>query len=296
MKTVRELMIEAGIDRRIHKAPVFAPEGQYLGHGDTVPGVFALRPEGGRPIPGIAVGSRYTVLQNLELADLADAVYERFDNGAPPEIQVWGAERVTVRLPFSRFSVGLTGQDVTESRIRIDNRHGDGGVQVFLDELRLVCKNGMKRLIRVASRVIAHTLSVRERVEMVLEHAAQGSLVAQASARRAQALVDHPMSQADLQAFFLAVHERVYGPMPAKDERPAAYQNALARVAEWVANMEHPNQTLDGIQGTAWAALNAVTQWADHQAPSKNRAASADHGALADLKVVASEVIEEVVA
>ena len=30
-------------------------------------------------------------------------------------------------------------------------------------------------------------------------------------------------------------------------------------------NFEHPSNTLPGIAGTAWAAYNAVSHWADHQ-------------------------------
>lgn len=272
MQTVRSL-----IDPRlIAKVAVSAST------GFEVPGLFALQRTGDAPMPGIGVGSRYTVLQDSELADMADEAARRLGLTGEPRVITWNGTRVSVLLPLDRFGVGIGQEDITEARLRIDNPHGGGAALVALDLLRKICANGMMRRVGGSRHGIPHTLSVEQRVRRLVEQAGAVRLALSQEVRLSRALADRALSQADLQAFFLQVHARSYGPVQTPEGEPR--KSAVERVAAWVRNLEDPRQAVAGIQGTAWAALQAVTQWADHEAPSRDRARSADHGTLAKVK------------
>lgn len=294
MQSVREKMDQLGLLQPIHKVPVAAASGG----PNTVPDVYALRVGENRDaVRGVAVGPRYTVLQNGELADMADQAAERLGLAGDPIVRSWGdGRRVSVLLPIDRFGVGIGRTDITEARLRIDNPHGQGGSQVALDLLRLVCSNG--RTVRVGGfrSVIPHTAQVAERVRRLLLAAESVSDLLRVERAQSVRLADRALSQEELRAFFLEVHRRAYGPVV--DANGTARQAALARVADWVRNMEDDRQRVAGVQGTAWAALQSVTQWADHEAPTRaryGRDASADHGPLAQVKRTAHAVAVELI-
>jgi hypothetical protein len=68
-----------------------------------------------------------------------------------------------------------------------------------------------------------------------------------------QALARRPMSREELANFFLTL----------VTDRAADTQKRM--LAAFVANLDHPTNTLPGVCGTAWAAYNAASLWADHQ-------------------------------
>ena len=267
-------------------APVFKESVRTVA-GIDVPDVFALhaadKPE---PMRGVAVGPRYTVLQNRELAEMADQAADALGLSGEPVVRSWAdGARVSVLLPLDRFGVGIGRTDVTEARLRIDNPHGQGGSQVALDLLRKVCANG--RVVRVGGHrsIIPHTANVAARVRRLLTAAEMVGRLFETERRTSQAMADRALSQDELRAFFLEVHARAYGPVVNAEGK--AFPAALERVAAWVRNLDDDRQRVAGVQGTAWAALQAVTQWADHEAPTRaryGRDASADHGPLARVK------------
>lgn len=281
MRSVVDIMRAAGELTCLRKTAV-----RDVVDGRTVDGLFALVDSSGDAIPGVGVGSRYTVLQNEELAAMADELALTAGLVGEPQVRYWGGgRRVSVILPVDRFGVGLDAADVTEARFRLDNSHGGGAVRTSLEFLRLVCSNGLVRLIRHGTATIPHTASVERRTRLAVEALGRGREGIREYANLARRLADRALSQDEVRAFFLAVHAAEYGPMVEPDGAPR--QSAVLRVAAWVRAMEDPRQSVAGVQGTAWAALQSVTQWADHEAPARNRAASADHGRLARLKAAA---------
>lgn len=288
MRSVYDIMTEKGLGSVLQTRPAYNSD-RYRARGVHLLQYLTSN----EPLQGVAVGNRYTVLQNTELAALADELAARMGLTGDPTVTAWeGGTRISVTLPMGAFSVGLTGQDRTETRVRIDNVHGSGAVLLSLDTLRLVCLNGMRMLVSEGIARIPHTASVLRRLELALRGLDRVQNLAENEARFARRAVSRPLSQDELRRFFLQVHERVYGPMAAEGTR--AFTSSIERVAAWVRNLEDPRQTIDGIQGTLWAALQAVIQWADHEAPARDRARSADHGSLAQTKVHARQLADTI--
>ncbi len=75
------------------------------------------------------------------------------------------------------------------------------------------------------------------------------------------------LTKEQVRDYFCEVYDAVRGVLPEKDDDK--YQRQVekrdAMLERWEQNMEHANQTLAGIKGTAWAAYNAISQWEDHE-------------------------------
>ena len=86
-------------------------------------------------------------------------------------------------------------------------------------------------------------------------------------AQQVQALANRDLTTAQVRGFFAAAFTSTFGAQP-----EGADEDTLGRwlakregmIADWAARFENERQTLPGIQGTAWAALQSYTEWADH--------------------------------
>jgi hypothetical protein len=74
-----------------------------------------------------------------------------------------------------------------------------------------------------------------------------------------RAMVRRSMSGAELGAYFAGL---------VTDRAEAVQKKLLARFA---ANFEDDTNALPGMRGSVWAALNAATEWADHQTVTRGK-------------------------
>jgi hypothetical protein len=100
---------------------------------------------------------------------------------------------------------------------------------------------------------IVHTASLTNRVAearrkfgIVLDRVDRFELESQALARRS-------LSTAELATYFSGL----------VDSRAEKGQKKL--LEQFFENLNNPRNTLKGIEGSAWAAYNAVSEWSDHQ-------------------------------
>ena len=106
-----------------------------------------------------------------------------------------------------------------------------------------------------------------------------------------------PVSNARSSVASWSSHTRTIGEIPVhavtlEDEK--AQKTAKDLVLEWVAEFEHERQRL--VQGTAYAALQAVTHWADHgRNRARDPAADRPTGRGAGIKAKARELALAVV-
>ena len=82
-----------------------------------------------------------------------------------------------------------------------------------------------------------------------------------------QQLAATTLSSGQVEHFMRELWEQTFGILDTEDTE--AYDKAKAKqdeiVGAWLANMENDRQKLAGIEGTAWAAYNAVSEWHDHE-------------------------------
>ena len=241
----------------------------------AVPSHKAIIRSDNRNVLGI-VGDGYVAFQNHELADMANALGQRGDGTVKVETagSLKGGRTVFFLVRTGEFGVGIGKGDRVQTYGLFTSSHdGSGAIRAHGTSVRVVCANTMRaaeRGGRGEGLTIRHTKSLTNRVA-----AAKAALAGIAEASKtyeaqAGALADRGLTSDTLKGFFLDVYQTAYAPIVAnpkdsKEER--SKRKAVETVAAWVAKLDEDNQQTAGTQGTAWAALNAVTEWADHDRP-----------------------------
>ena len=172
-------------------------------------------------------------------------------------------------VPGLSFDVGTRDRpDTVHARLTFLTSF-DGTHETMFGELALrpVCENifshaakEMKRGKRMIG--IRHTSQSEARVRSYALELAAFREGFQEFAALADKLASRPFSASDFAELAAALV-----PDP-KDARPTKAQNKRAELAALFANGQ--GQDLPGAKGTAWGALNAVTEWTTWKAPLRN--------------------------
>lgn len=215
------------------------------------------------------VSDGYQQITNKEMAEFCDRLAGM---DASPVVDTAGSlydgRRVFCLLKLP--TVIKVGADIQEQYILVSNGHGGfASFGVYPTSIRVICDNTLRWSERDAGK------GIRFRHEGKIEDKIQQARVALGLALRetaqfeeqVQALANVDLSVGQQRGFMELVYDRTFGdPMKADAE---AQEKLLLKKSElcekWMANMEDEKQLVAGIQGTAWAALNAVTQWHDHE-------------------------------
>lgn len=260
----------SGLGWQVDKVPVKLEDS-----GELVPGAFCNRRSDNGELLGM-VGDKYRVFQNSELFGLAQAITE--DGAAEVETcgSLRGGRDVFLLVRNDSFELGRNGDDQVQTFSLIHNTHdGSSSLRVLGTSVRVVCANTLAYAMggksAKAGISIRHTESMLARVAEAQDALFQSRAGAYEFQAKAEALAARSMRQHELQAFFVEVYQRGHGyaiPQRSaiktkKDQRQ--FDRAVRTIADWQDRLEQPRQTLDGIEGTAWAALNAVTEWSDHE-------------------------------
>lgn len=234
------------------------------------------------------VGTRYKPFQNADGFAMLDGVLGSFGARYEAAGSLHGGKRVfmLVRLPKQAFTVGH--RDQVEAFALFTNPHdGSGVAECFATSERVVCNNTLRiaRNGRKGGVGIRHTGNLRDRIDAAraaLNLTVQGF---ETFAEQSQVLARTPMPNitnychdvldavldvtqadamkgADVLAAMLAVEDTE------RDLPRKSFEKKIERRGEILADMldryESERCGLNGQRGTAWAALNAVTESADH--------------------------------
>ena len=206
------------------------------------------------------VSRRYRIFQNREAFSFMDilmgeklAMYETAGS-------LQGGRRVWLlaRIP-EEFRVGT--EDVVQPYVLLCNNHdGLAALRMIPTSVRVVCSNTLNLALQGQDDLgitIRHCESLPERV---LEARRSLGIVTRRFAAfkgELQVLGRQTVNSAWLGAYFS-------GLLPTAADPTLEARQKLIRTA-WQENFENPRNTLPGIRSTAWAAFNAVSEWADHQ-------------------------------
>lgn len=228
------------------------------------------------------VGEDYTPLQNSECAafinTLGGCTVEKagmFGYGC----KVWWA----IKLPGELF----VGGDVLHRYSIMVNAHdGTLGFRWFITPIRPHCSNMMNMLIRSAidfNISARHTRNISTRVTEASRVFQRVSEVYDELQTAYSDLVNQPFN-GSLLGYTIAV-------LQPGDPEHGRFKTAMAKVYE--------NHEKDPFGDTRWGALNAVTQYLDHQRPMRGehqdarRFENAIYGTTAKLKQRAYHMIQE---
>lgn len=219
------------------------------------------------------VSDGYGLVTNPEIFQLAIDASGQLGDGAVIEScgSFKGGKTVFCLVRLATFGVkGPLGSDEVAQYALVSSGHdGKGGIHVLLTGTRVVCMNTWAMAVG-SSRAISHTKNVKARLELLVSELRAKALGTVKIQAQSQALADTPMSGRTLTDAYLTAIQAVNGPLDfyskvAKDVE--AVQKARDLVTSWAVNMDDQRQAEAGLQGTAWAALQSVTQWANHEAP-----------------------------
>lgn len=210
------------------------------------------------------VGDSYKIIQNEDHADFLNALVD--ESGAHFETAgaLYDGRQVfiTMRLPGH---INIGGVDPVENYIAAVNSH-DGSMSFTLmaTPVRVVCANTLNLAFQMKSNVfrIRHTSGVRNYLGQAREALDFTFNYLDGFQEQAEQLINTTLTLSQ----FEEIIEREFG---AGDEASQAAITRSDKRLEEMTELFTEAQTQDGIRDTAWAGLNALTEWADHFSPTR---------------------------
>ena len=265
--TSKEAIQLAGLAWRVEQWPVEAVDPQTQLTVQAPQQVANVRTDT-RAVLGV-VGRGYRVFQNLEAFEFMDALVG--DKLAMYETAgaLRGGRRVWMlaRIP-GEYRAGA--DDLIKPYVLLVNSHdGTISLRMIPTTVRVVCNNTLNLALYHANGqglTIAHRASLEERVREAREKL--GVVVARFDRfdEELHAMLSVQMTGRKLDDYF---EQQLPAPTGEMTDRQKANRKAILQ--SFRANFEDPANTLPGVRGTAWAAYNAVSQWADHQRQFRGR-------------------------
>ena len=279
----------AGLSWRVDLQPVFAGAGFVQ---TPISGVKATVRDSDHRALGV-VGDRYMPVQNEDAFAFFDSVVGEGQAIYHTAGSLDGGRRVWVlaKLPGE---VRVSQDDVTEKYLLLMNSHdGSTALRMLFTPVRVVCQNTLNLALHRGTAEgisIRHTASATTRIDearraLGLAHSYYEEFAAEAARLMATPYTDTQMN---------GLVERLF-PME-RDELSTRTQKHRQKVLE----LFEYGRGHEQIRGTAWAALNAVAEFADHYRSTRvrpgdrrdeKRLSSVWLGSAASLKRAAHEAI-----
>ncbi|GAA2565354.1 DUF932 domain-containing protein [Streptomyces koyangensis] len=234
-----------------------------------VPGHFATvrtNPKTGSTEPLGVVGRQYTPFQNEDAADflnvLADEAGAVFETAG----SLYGGRQVflTMRLPEAMM-VGGTDAHVLYI-VALNSHDGSGAYRVIVTPVRVVCANTARAAIgnAVSSFSIRHTQNGLSRVAEARKALDLTWAYCEKFEKAAARMIEAEMSLIELESVVDALWT------PPKGDSKRALKNRATRWAE-ISHLFTNATTQEAIRGTRWAGWTAITEYANHRAPSHGK-------------------------
>ena len=265
-RTAVESLPDTGLDWPTTLAPVYA---DMAGLGQVpLPDHRAHIRSDTRAVLGL-VSDGYVALENRETAAFADSLVDPDIATLDTAASLLGGKRVFFALRFIKpITLGRGGVDVVHPYLVASNGHGGfASLNAYTTSVRVVCQNTLSASERDLGNGVRIYHTGDMKAKLLQAKVIVGAAVAQVETfgEQLRALANHDMTSAQVRAFFETAFTTSFGGVPKDADAQAKWLAKRERhVTDWLARFENERQTLAGIQGTAWAALNAYTEWSDH--------------------------------
>ena len=254
----------AGLDWTVEKWPLFARQPAPGDVSTLAPRSLANVRTDTNAILGI-VGHQYRVFQNVEAFDFMDALVD--DKLAMYETagSLKGGRRVWMLAKIPKeYRVGK--DDVVQPYVLLTNAHdGTQSLRVFPTTIRVVCQNTLTLAIRMAQGGISipHWPKLDSRIREARHALGVVHTRLDKFGEEMVALANRSLNGSESRAYFDSI-------FPTTDDTAAAKRNEKI-VAQVLTNFDNSRNRMPGIEHTAWAAYNAVSEWTDHGRPSRGK-------------------------
>jgi phage/plasmid-like protein (TIGR03299 family) len=251
----------AGLDWEVQKveaAAKFRRPHSYAGEYLNAPGFFATMRADNYAVLGF-VGDKYVPVQNVQAFDFLDGLNQdgivKYESAG----SLKGGRIVWVLARMGSI-VEVAKGDGVQPYILFSTAHdGTRSLRIVPTTVRVVCANTLRIALGAGAGGVSlrHDGTIHQRLNAIRDALANAGKVTEAKLRDAVRLT---LTDVDKQVFQRYVDDLL--PLDPDSERPALRLQAREAVA-W--NFySNPRQNLPGIERTAWAAYNAVSEFADH--------------------------------
>jgi phage/plasmid-like protein (TIGR03299 family) len=210
------------------------------------------------------VGTRYTPIQNLEAFEFLNHIADETGAAFETAGSLGNGSRVFMTMKFPESMALAGGQDVIDNYIMAVNSHdGSSAFIVAVTPIRAVCTNTVRLALSQAKSKISlkHTSGATQKVQQARETLGVVFRYQEAFEAEVEAMLSLKISDAEFKKFVEAVI-----PEPKKKEVTERQVNSIEKKrGELMALWNAPTQ--QNVAGTAWAAYNAVAEWADWVKP-----------------------------
>lgn len=213
------------------------------------------------------VGSGYTPIQNVDAFDFLDEVagegHVRFHTAGA----LGQGERVWMlaKLPGNIRVHGT--DDISKKFLLLSNSHdGSSSLRVLFTPIRVVCQNTLAfahRQGRGQGISIVHRGDVRSRVEEARRLLGLADRTFDRYGEQINVLAKRQLTVSEVEDFFWGLYP------DGADEKRGRSRAIRERLENLFEN--GLGQDLPGIRHTAWAAVNAVTEYVDHHRTTRGR-------------------------
>jgi phage/plasmid-like protein (TIGR03299 family) len=254
----REALRLAGLDWRVVQRPVLTSD------GIPVPGFKANLREKDSHVLGV-VTDRYKVVQNEDAFAFTDSL---LGEGITYETagSLRGGRRtwLLARLP-ERYII--SGDEVTPYLVFMNSHDGTGGIKAAMTPVRVVCMNTLNLALSTAKRSWSanHVGDIKGK----LEDAKDTILYAEVYMKELGKAID------DLNARKLSdrqVYEYIDALFPLVENSNPVQRKNLMRMKEEVKTRFYEAPDLRHVEKNAWRFVNAVSDFATHSKPLRERA------------------------
>ncbi len=200
------------------------------------------------------VTERYELFQNVEAFDFMDGIVN--DKLAMYETAgaLFGGRKIWIMASIPREL--RVNDDLVRPYVLLTNSHdGSSALRMIPTSVRVVCNNTLNLALNRdggQGLTIKHTGTLQARVEQARRAFNLVNQRFDLFGEELNALVGKALSVVEADSYFKSL----------LDEDAKTAPKTLAKIR---ANFDNERNTLRGIRHTAWAAYNAVSEFADHQ-------------------------------
>jgi len=213
------------------------------------------------------VGRDYQIIQNVEAFDFFDSIVGEGKAIYHTAGALGKGERVWIMAKLPNDII-VANEDNIEKYLLLTNSHdGRTALRMFFTPVRVVCQNTLVMALGKQSEegiVIRHTGSIKDKIEQAQEVLGLSKKFYDDLGNQFQRLVRTTLDTNGVKHYFIKV---VYGTDTIVRPTPIM-ENRVHTMNELFVNGKGNN--VDGVRGTLWAALNAVTEMVDHYRSHKD--------------------------
>jgi len=215
------------------------------------------------------VSDGYRPFENMDVARFADALAGQ-DAATTVETAgtLYNCRRVFVLVKLPQV-VRATAEDLQEQYVLVSNGHGgSASFSCYPTSVRVVCANTLRWSEKDMARGLSfrHTGNLDEKLSQVRQVIGIATAETEKFQEMVTAMVATTLLGDKLTNFLEEAYAIAFGTFKGLegDSLAKAVAKRDAVLAEQRLLLENEKNSLDGIRGTVWSALNAVTEYHDH--------------------------------